>query len=323
MPINAAMADTIISVAVGPSLRGGLLCLAAGLTGLYRSSGVHQPWQPVASAVPGTGAAPAAVSAVAIARAAGGEGARPVIFAGATGVVWRSLDEGDSWTASALPLPAPAITALAVSPSFARDGVLFAGAAEDGVLCSNDGGATWESWNFGLYDRHVFSLAVSPDYATDGTLLAGTQTGLFQSGNGGRSWQRRPFPGEAAPILSLAAAPSPGGDRLLCAGTESAGVFVSADRGETWSYAGSAGQSINAVGIFPGMTGGYDILAAAEDGLLISHDRGQTWLGWGAPVEGILCLAAPDSLKDGAPVLVGLAERGVLWLTPQGGLVPR
>ncbi len=315
MPTTSAMADTILSVAVGPSLHGGLLCLAAGLRGLYRSPGVRQPWQLLTPAAPGM--APASVSAVAIALAAEGEGARPVIFAGTTGAVWRSLDEGDSWTSSALPLPAPAVTALAVSPSFAQDGILFAGAEDDGVLRSGDGGATWESWNFGLYDRHVFALAVSPDHETDGTLLAGTQTGLFQSTNSGRSWQKLPFPVDAAPILSLAIAPAADGSWLLCAGTESAGVLISRDRGGSWCSAGAAGQSINAVGAFPGARGGCRILAAAEDGLLISHDEGRTWLDSHLPAQGALCMAAPQGLTGGAPVLVGLAENGVLWLTPQ------
>lgn len=315
MPTSVAIADTILSVATGPSVRGDVLSLAGGLAGLYRSSGAYQPWQRLNPAFPGT--VPESVSSVTIALVTEGPAVKPVVFAGSTGAVWRSLDDGDSWSSSALPEPTPVVSVLAASPAFARDRVLYAGTEEDGVLRSGDGGATWESWNFGLFDRHVFALAVSPDHETDGIVFAGTQTGLFQSGNGGRSWQKWPFPVEETSILSLAIAPKADGNWLLCAGTEGAGLFISRDLGYHWSYACAAGQNINAVESYPNARGGFDILAATEEGVLAAHDGEESWHGWGPPVRGVLCMTALSGLVDGTAVLAGLAERGVLWLAQQ------
>lgn len=315
MPNTEALPGPIVSVAAAPSPRGGLLWLAAGVAGLHRSSGQDGPWQPVRLIGTEAENSPVPVSAVAIASSEIGEGTGPVIFAASTGIVWRSLDGGSAWTASALPAPAPAVTALATTPSFRTDRTVFAGSEEDGVMRSEDGGATWESWNFGLFDRHVFCLAVSPDYAGDGTLFAGTQIGVFRSGNGGRSWQQMPFPAEAAPVLSLCVAPGASERPLLCVGTENGGVFISRDGGQTWSSAAAAGQGVNALGIYEGRGDAYQIVAATEERLIVSQDRGESWQDWGKPVEGILCLAAPNGVDEAFPILVGLAEGGAAWLT--------
>ena len=88
-----------------------------------------------------------------------------------------------------LPAPAPFISALALSPNFARDDAAFAGTLEDGVFLTHDRGKRWEAWNIGLLDRNVLCLAVSPAFERDRSLFAGVESGIFYSSNGGRFWR--------------------------------------------------------------------------------------------------------------------------------------
>jgi hypothetical protein len=208
---------------------------------------------------------------------------------------------------------------LAVSPDFARDGVLFAGALEDGVFRSADRGDHWHAWNFGLLDLSVLCMALSPAYAQDETLFVGTTTGIFRSTNGGRAWREVGFPTESAPVLSLALSPGFAADGVLFAGTETAGLHCSQDGGDTWAQVGenAIADCVNAVILAPEFPGRPDVLAVLSDTLLISRDRGRSWSAWqlGLTVEqGIVCAVAPDGLAPGAQLLLGLVDGGILVL---------
>jgi hypothetical protein len=80
--------------------------------------------------------------------------------------------------------PTPAISALAISPNYVRDGTLFAGSLEDGVFRSSDGGRQWSAWNFGLMDLRILCLAISPNFASDEMLFVGTQKSTHSAFNG-------------------------------------------------------------------------------------------------------------------------------------------
>jgi photosystem II stability/assembly factor-like uncharacterized protein len=68
--------------------------------------------------------------------------------------------------------------------------------------------------------------------------LFGPESGIFRSMNGGRAWREVDFPTEFAPVISLQLSPNYTEDGTLYAGTESHGLFVSSDRGKTWSRLG-------------------------------------------------------------------------------------
>ena len=84
----------------------------------------------------------------------------------------RSDDAGQTWqTAFAslnLPEPLPA-TCVAISPDFARDRVIFAG-APGGVLRSIDGGQTWFVAMLPSPPPTVSSLIISPNFEHDGVV---------------------------------------------------------------------------------------------------------------------------------------------------------
>jgi photosystem II stability/assembly factor-like uncharacterized protein len=246
------------------------------------------------------------------------------VFAGVQGGILHSVDGGKNWYAAILPSPPPLISALAVSPDYARDGTVFASTMEDGVFRSSDRGSTWVAWNFGLLDLNVFCLAVSPAFADDETLLVGTESGIFRSTNGARAWREVDFPTEWAPVLSLALSPRYPQDGVLFAGTESAGLFCSRDRGRTWERLGEevvTDGAVNGLIVSPEYPARPHLLALLNEALFFSRDGGRQWeklaLGKATlrdPVagDGMASVAAPQGLGSGAPLLIGLADGSVL-----------
>ena len=137
---------------------------------------------------------------------------RTLFVVGARGL-YRSADRGVSWELLRGGLPLlqsrgdPGGT-LAVSPDYARDRTLFWGGCDSGstgmgVWRSEDGGDTWQPVWFGLRHLCVERLELSPAYSADGALAAYCQYADLSGGEWGQS------------------------------------VWVSRDRGETWSLAGS------------------------------------------------------------------------------------
>ena len=69
------------------------------------------------------------------------------------------------------------VVAIAVSPDFARDSMLFVGTEGGGIYRSPDAGDTWEQVNLGLTVTEVLDVELSPAFETDQTLYAGTWGG--------------------------------------------------------------------------------------------------------------------------------------------------
>jgi hypothetical protein len=120
-------------------------------------------------------------------------GGTPMLFVGTyCGGVFRSTNNGASWTAANIGLTHPAISALAVCPVPGGTGapMLFAGTC-GGIFRSTDAGATWVEASSGLMNTDTRSLAVSPDGGGTGVtmIFAGTAgSGVFRSSDYGASW---------------------------------------------------------------------------------------------------------------------------------------
>jgi photosystem II stability/assembly factor-like uncharacterized protein len=229
------------------------------------------------------------------------------LLAGVMGGVFISSDGGASWSPTALSTPAPFLTALALSPDYASDGIAFAASIEDGVFRTNDYGANWRAWPFGLFDLNVLGLAVSPDFAADGMVYALTESGIYRSHNQGRAWKLIDFPAEAVPALCLAFSSG-----WLYAGSETAGLYRSADRGDSWQRVDSLAidDSINAI-----LPGANDLLVLSSDSAWVSADAGRSWAQRYADLDfgdGLTCAHAPQGLDAGKPLLLGLADGRIL-----------
>lgn len=286
---------------------------AARASGLYRSTDGGASWRLAYESLGAGGA----LSTLSVAACTGPD-RLPLVFAGLSGELLRSTDAGETWELAPKPRPAPIFTALAPSPDFARDGTLFAGTIEDGVLTYADSGRAWMMWNFGLLDTNVLCLAVSPAFATDRAIFAGVQSGLFRSSDGGRSWREVDLPGGYGAVLCLALSPRFAEDGALYAGTESSGMLCSDDGGRSWRRIGQnlLTEPINSILVGPDFPVKPELLVLHGGELLFSADGGETWGAWrGERLAGLQVTAAlaPRGFDDGAPVLIG-ASGGEIYV---------
>jgi photosystem II stability/assembly factor-like uncharacterized protein len=142
--------------------------------------------------------------------------------------IYFSDSRGERWSYRGFGLQDAAVYSLAISPDFARDETIFAG-AESALYYSYNGARAWKLLDFPEEAAPILSLALSPDFAGDHTLFAGTELhGLYQSTDRGKSWQKTELP--ATSVNALAIAPE---DGALFAATN-AGLFCSDDEGARW-----------------------------------------------------------------------------------------
>lgn len=175
-------------------------------------------------------------------------GAATLLYGQTPGNLWRSVDDGVTWTRADNGLPAAGLGAgllLDWAVAAADPWTVYALARSDGAVRlfqSSDGGATWragsrwpaddeaESWS----QAHTLAL---PANDPQGVYLAsGAQ--LWLSSDGGRSWRRSGLlPGNAAGAHHLLLAVDSETPALLYASTGT-GVWRSLDQGLNWQPAG-------------------------------------------------------------------------------------
>jgi photosystem II stability/assembly factor-like uncharacterized protein len=306
--------DIAFALAASPNYARDQICFAGYGSGLYRSEDGGTTWQYAYQDLN----PPEPLATLAVAVSPDFERDRAV-FAGVAGGVLRSVDGGKGWQVAAFAsASSPLVCSLVISPAYARDGTLLAGTFEDGVFRSANRGHNWTAWNFGLLDLSVLGMAISPGFGEDETLFVATESGVYTSTNAGRAWREvEAFAPQWAPVLSLALSPGYPQDGTLFAGTESRGLLRSRDRGANWEQLGDelAVDAVNITILSPEYPDKPDLLVLVGNRLLISRDDGQSWSDWGDGVNietDVASVIAPLGLDPGAPLLVGLAEGGVL-----------
>ncbi|GEM_PF-350971 len=238
-------------------------------------------------------------------------------FTESQGVVYKSINGGQSWTAvwrgAALaryvlidPRDSNVIYVSTgffdVEASNANPQTLQAGGV--GILKSTDGGQTWQVQNQanGLTDLYLQSLAMNS--ASPGTLIAascedsayshnGQDSGVFITTNGGQTWTKGVIacntPGcNASPISGgyFAVAFAPGDPNVAYAASPQQ-FLRSSDSGKTWSVMSGGQQSSYGP---PGLLPGTPVALAADPrnsnrvfqnnysgGNFLSEDGGVTW----------------------------------------------
>jgi photosystem II stability/assembly factor-like uncharacterized protein len=158
-----------------------------------------------------------------------------VLAATANALLFRSQDNGESWSPLAFPAELRAtLHAFVVDPRNA--GVYFAGlSSEDalysGILLSSDSGVTWKRLaNPEL--RSVWSIALFPQDSH--VMAAGTEEGVFLSHDRGATWQRitpenQP---DMRPVVALSF--DPADSKIIYAGTPHL-AWKTSDGGENWN----------------------------------------------------------------------------------------
>jgi photosystem II stability/assembly factor-like uncharacterized protein len=174
-----------------------------------------------------------------------------------------SSDGGRTFTTRNDGLPATDVHGLGRDPASGR---LYAAVVGEGLLASDDQGASWTTVNPGV--QTMGPILVDPKDSR--RLYVSDMRNLLGSTDGGRSWQRlAAVPG----AMSLAQA----SDGTLFAAADGS-VLKSTDRGQTFAPLGALPVQVSAVAVTPD---GRRLYAAALDGnqavVVRSDDAGATW----------------------------------------------
>jgi photosystem II stability/assembly factor-like uncharacterized protein len=219
------------------------------------------------------------VSSLATAQAA--DGSWHVFAATAVGV-FRSLDRGRSWAPLGVGRRVAGAEAVAASPRYAEDGLVYAG-AHDGVYRLSSPDVAWEHLLSGSPVQCLALDAGDRAARPDGsglTVFAGTrEDGILVSRDGGRTWE-----GANAGLLDLcvydlALSPSFGEDGIAFAAMLD-GLYRTRNGAESWRQldTGTDDQNFDAVAVSPTFPEDRQVLASGYNvGLFRSEDGGRTW----------------------------------------------
>lgn len=236
--------------------------------------------------------------------------ARGDIFAASYGGgIFRSTDNGASWTAVNNGLTNMDVQALAIN---SISGHIFAGTGGGGIFGSIDNGASWTAKNSGLLNLNIRALAInSLEY-----IFAGTNGGgIFRSMDNGDSWTAvNNGLGLGSQLIISALAINSGGP--IFAGTYGR-VSRSMDNGDSWAVFG-AFTIVNAVVTLAINSSGH-IFAASNVGVYRSTNNGTVWTAVnsnsGLPGNRSFSALAINSIDH---IFVGLTSGGVYRSTTNG-----
>ena len=231
-------------------------------------------------------------------------------IAAASGGVWKTLNNGTTWTPIFDNEGSYSIGALALDPK--NPAVLWVGTGEansqrsvsygDGIYRTEDAGRTWR--NLGLKtSEHIARIAIDPRdsrtvyVAAQGPLWsAGGDRGLFKTTDAGRTWNKVLSVSENTGVTDVAIDPR-NPDTLIAAsyqrrrhtwtlidgGPESA-IYRSTDAGATWSKvtSGLPAEDLGRITFAPSPKDSSLVYASVEaankkSGIFRSNDFGASW----------------------------------------------
>lgn len=240
--------------------------LRAHSRAVYETADGGATWRPLAL--------PAAVQQGRISAVSASDSGRMLYVAGPGVGVYRSTDGGATWVPRNKGLPSRDVAAFATHAT--RPGTLYAFVPDVGIHRSEDAGESWKQMDGGpgVPVRRFFHSDMEGSMET-GWLFAATPEGVRRSMDCFCGW--RPT-GELPAGEVLDVAYDPRQPERVFAST-AAGVFRSADGGESWEAVRTEGSvpaalAVDAAGVLYGVT--------REGALLRSADQGESWTRAGA-----------------------------------------
>ena len=169
------------------------------------------------------------------------------IYAGTpAGGLWRTRDDGVTWSPLTDALPMLAVNDIAIDPNSPRTIYVLTGDGESagygiappsiGIIKSTDGGETWNSTGLIWKTEQVefgFRLAIHP--TTPAILLAGTTKGLLRTTDGGDTWTAVAEGTRLNPFWDVLFHPT--NPSIVYAASQT-NVYRSSDAGATWTKLG-------------------------------------------------------------------------------------
>jgi photosystem II stability/assembly factor-like uncharacterized protein len=254
------------------------------------------------------------------------------VYVGAAGGgVWKTQDNGTTWTPLTDDLNDLSVGAVAIAPS--SPDTIYLGTGEPsgtpgiGLVTSSDGGATW-TYPTAVVARAFYRISVHPNNPQE--LVAGTDSGGLRSTDGGKTWSH--FLGSVA-VADLVR--SPADSNVLFAATVASEVWKSVDAGVTWASR-SSGLPSTKVRLSLAMSpSNPQVLYAAAEISGVAHiykstDGGQSWLdldtvstnpsaqgymgGLGSWANALAVVAGnPEVVVAGGVVAIRSADGGATW----------
>lgn len=244
------------------------------------------------------------------------------LLAGTLTGIYRSADQGASWSLSSRGIRALSVESLAMDPVLP---VLYA--QGHGLLFkSPDGGARWNL--LPVYDGLPGPVVTSP--TRRGQVLVGAFGSVLRSTNGGRQWAHGEEIECAAPF-SIAVNPVHdsvaylGIDFIEVPCGQSCRTFKSIDAGATWTCIGNGlpGGGGSLVEADPRRPGILYVAPGQGEGLWRSEDDGATWSPLTRafdPISIAVSPADPSFLYAGTTGVARSADGGTTWSLDNEGL---
>ncbi len=260
------------------------------------------------------------------------------VFGQTGGLLHMSSDGGNTWARprGGLRGGCEYMSAIAVSPAYARDQTLLAGIVGMGVFKSTDGGQLWQPSSAGLSSMGIEQILISPGFALEPLVFARTRTGgLHRSRDGGRTWQALDVD-----LHPVAMSPEFDQDRTLLgtAYADSEGrteLRISRDGGDNWERLGDTpeGVTFDLLSLAPLFDKWHVVFGYGGNGALYrSEDGGATWQAVlrteaGSSASSQIVYAPDIEVNRPVFLLVTTADsadlasvRGTLYRSGDGGL---
>jgi len=221
----------------------------------------------------------------------------------AAGSLYRSTEEGGTWTASDAGLgpETGGITALALKGS-----TVFVGTGMNGIYRSTDDGITWQRSSLGIHNlTDISDLSLN-----DSLIFAASESrGVYRSTDNGTTWVQ----------VNTGITDTTVVDVLLhgtevYAGTWATGVFESSNNGESWSpmNAGLTGDALRLQSLAGTPA---SVLAGTRDGVYRSTDNGASWV---KAASGLTTGQVSVLLPRASDIVAGTLGNGVYRSTNDG-----